>query len=379
MIFGWRKRSEGFEWREYVRTTILVRRAHREKRIEDARQAAFDHLKDARDRGLDMGARGAGYVRDTAVETGQHVGHSLLGALAGLGRAIAAGGRKAGAAFGNVANAVPVPSGMKRAGGLAALYAGDLPRRWRLFKPYIPAAAGAGALLFVFGTVLAPDASRLNITGSIAKSSSEAASETADNVVTGRATAISGDLLRINGRLLRLAGIDAPDLSQPCLKANGRRWSCAGSATSALSKLVRGQRLVCELKDGRAETPALANCHAGQTDVAAELVRDGYAFANAEAALYASEEEAARTAKAGVWQGEAERPEVWRAKVWDEAKRSAPDGCPIKGLIRSGDKVYSMPWTEGYSDRPVRAVKGERWFCNEDEAIAAGFKSASRS
>ena len=39
-MFGWRRRSEGFEWREYVRTTVLVRRADRQRRIEDVRVAA---------------------------------------------------------------------------------------------------------------------------------------------------------------------------------------------------------------------------------------------------------------------------------------------------------------------------------------------------
>ncbi len=36
-MFGWRRRSEGFEWKEYVRTTVLVRRATANAGLEDAR------------------------------------------------------------------------------------------------------------------------------------------------------------------------------------------------------------------------------------------------------------------------------------------------------------------------------------------------------
>ena len=35
-MLGWRKRNDGFEWREYVRTTILVRRKHRRERVGEA-------------------------------------------------------------------------------------------------------------------------------------------------------------------------------------------------------------------------------------------------------------------------------------------------------------------------------------------------------
>lgn len=46
-MFGWRKKRDGFEWHDYVRTTILVRRAKRRQKVDDARAAAVDGLKDA--------------------------------------------------------------------------------------------------------------------------------------------------------------------------------------------------------------------------------------------------------------------------------------------------------------------------------------------
>ena len=44
-MFGWRKRNDGFEWREYVRTTILARRRDRRERVGRAAKDAVQNLK----------------------------------------------------------------------------------------------------------------------------------------------------------------------------------------------------------------------------------------------------------------------------------------------------------------------------------------------
>ena len=48
----------------------------------------------------------------------------------------------------------------------------------------------------------------------------------APSIVEGRAVAIAGDTLRVGGRLVRLAGIEAPERSQQCVRAGGKRWPC---------------------------------------------------------------------------------------------------------------------------------------------------------
>jgi hypothetical protein len=50
-MFGWRKRNDGFEWRGYVRTTILVRRGQRRQRIDEAKGAARQGMHHAGRRG----------------------------------------------------------------------------------------------------------------------------------------------------------------------------------------------------------------------------------------------------------------------------------------------------------------------------------------
>lgn len=387
MLFGWRKRSEGFEWREYVRTTILVRRADRQKRLDDARLAALAKVKDAKDRGVHAGIAGVEAVRDGVAAAGQRAGQAVaVAAVAGVAK-VADGARAAGGVVAGAAAALPKPQAptvLRRRAADVVMYAADVPRRWRLIKPYLLPGAGVAAAIFVFGAALSPeiDGTAQGITtGSTQIASLETPgkapvpSSELDSLISGRASAASGDLVRVGNKLVRLAGIEAPQAGQTCLTGRGRRWNCAASARDALHRLVRGRKVACELKDGGSAVPPFAHCRTAQTDLAAALVRNGHVFAAADG-TYASDEEAARAEKAGLWQGQADRPSEWRTKVWEEAKRSSPEGCPIKGVVRRGTKLYAMPWAEGYSGRDVKKVRGDRWFCTEEEARAAGFKDS---
>ena len=80
-----------------------------------------------------------------------------------------------------------------------------------------------------------------------------------------------------------------------------------------------------------------------------------------------------------MWKGDVQRPAEWRAKRWEEAKRAAPDGCPIKGAVSQDGKVYLLPWSREYDRVKVRSGRGERWFCSEQDARAAGWRLADKS
>ncbi|MCT7959677.1 cold shock domain-containing protein [Laspinema sp. D1] len=56
-----------------------------------------------------------------------------------------------------------------------------------------------------------------------------------------------------------------------------------------------------------------------------------------------------------------------------------PD-CRIKGNIsfQTGKKLYHLPGMEDYESTVIDPGKGERWFCTESEAIAAGWSRAPR-
>jgi endonuclease YncB( thermonuclease family) len=195
----------------------------------------------------------------------------------------------------------------------------------------------------------------------------------------GRAEAAGGDLLRVAGTTVRLAGIEAPERQQTC-GAGSRRYRCGAAAQAALGRLVNGRTLTCTLGGSDSTGRPLATCTRGGLDINGELVRQGHAFAGGGLfASYAGLERQARDAKAGIWAaGEVERPSEFRAKAWDEAKRRAPDGCPIKGLVTGGARVYVLPGSPDYDRGRIQKARGERWFCSEREAEAAGFKPAVR-
>ncbi len=63
---------------------------------------------------------------------------------------------------------------------------------------------------------------------------------------------------------------------------------------------------------------------------------------------------------------------------------SKPDNrnsdCVVKGniSIATGDKLYHIPGMEDYDGTRIDTAKGERWFCSESEATAAGWRKAPR-
>ena len=94
--------------------------------------------------------------------------------------------------------------------------------------------------------------------------------------------------------------------------------------------------------------------------------------------IAASKQRRARTRRA-FGPAKATRPSDYRAQKWEEAKREAPDGCPIKGSVRGSRRYYVVPWARGYERVQVSRSRGERWFCSESEAQEAGFKPAEQS
>jgi hypothetical protein len=55
-------------------------------------------------------------------------------------------------------------------------------------------------------------------------------------------------------------------------------------------------------------------------------------------------------------------------------------GCVIKGNIsrEHGERIYHLPGDIYYDDTVINIAAGERWFCSEAEARAAGWRRAFR-
>ena len=481
MRWWWRKRQDNFEWRDYVRTTILVRRNERRQKVEDAKQAAIFGVKHAGQKGVEAGAAGLGAagraskaaasaVGRGGVAVGSAVGQrgASFGAAMGRRAAEAARASKAGLYAGGAAVGRASSAGFRRAGASASPHVLRLrdgaidrlePAIQGLLRPSIAMpltivalAVGAGAIfrwayvgfdhdVAVAGTIAIaaalltllpraavgdvprPIAAGANLIGRIpglnrmppmmavgglaalllaAGAGYWVISQSATGIQTaaissradkdddgvpkvdvtrlpdlkGRGSAVAGDLVKVSGTTVKLAGIEAPEGEQRCGGANDRGRRCADAARDALARLIRSQQLICQLAGSDDSGRRLASCKAGEKDVAAEMVRGGHVFAaTGFFARYGSEEGEARSAKTGLWQGDGiERPAEYRAKRWEEAKRDAPQGCPIKGSVARGSRTYVLPWSPSYERVRVRENRGERWFCSEQEARAAGWR-----
>lgn len=441
-MFGWRKRDQGFEWRKYVRTTILVRRKQRREKIEDAKQAAVAGLKQAGRKGVEAGASGVSAARgwlSAGIDRGgvalgaglNRIGAGLGSASAGSGRMLRVAGQRLGPAARALSRASAPASELLGSPGVAlslglvaavCLLAGGA----RVITqgldgeaalPLGVAAVSAVLLLIgraeVVGRALSAAGSRLPeglrqisglaIAGGLAAvlaigggawwvlARGPAPAETAldkgqavpaksAGTIAGRAIARAGDMLRIGAVTLKLTGIEAPHSEQTCTKAAGRRWKCGEAAMQALKGIVGNKIVACEITARDEAGRASGSCRVDGIDIGGELVKGGHVFAERGLfSRYGSLEGEAMAAKAGLWSGEADRPADYRAKRWEDAKKSAPDGCPIKALVSSEGRVYVLPWSRTYDRVKVRSARGERWFCSEAEAQAAGWRPTDKS
>jgi len=123
-----------------------------------------------------------------------------------------------------------------------------------------------------------------------------------------------GDSLRSGKLRIRLFGIDAPEKKQKCTTADGLQWSCGIAAQKALKRMIETvPQISCNLMDVDRYSRLVMRCYAGETDVAAALVRAGLALAYRQySALYSKDENAAKLAKAGMWSGSFIKPWTWR-------------------------------------------------------------------
>ena len=125
----------------------------------------------------------------------------------------------------------------------------------------------------------------------------------------GRPRIIDGDTLEIEGRRLRLVGIDAPELTQTC-EQGGQAYHCGETAREALREIARAG-LACAITGRDKYRRELARCEASGRDVGSVLVQGGMAVAYGR---YEAEERHARQRAAGLWAGRFDRPSAWRSE-----------------------------------------------------------------
>lgn len=133
--------------------------------------------------------------------------------------------------------------------------------------------------------------------------------------VKGRASVIDGDTLEVQGKRIRLWGIDAPESAQVCKDANGGDWRCGKAVASALDEHLRGKVVSCSQKDLDRYGRMVAVCRVGRNDLNGWLVSNGLAVAYKNNHTYLRREIVARSAKRGIHAGKFVMPWDWRRGV----------------------------------------------------------------
>ncbi|MCB1596658.1 MAG: thermonuclease family protein [Gammaproteobacteria bacterium] len=201
---------------------------------------------------------------------------------------------------------------------------------------------------------------------------------------------------------VRFYGIDAPEKNQPY----------GMEAASALRQLIGGKVVDLIPVEQDKYDRLVAVVMLGERNVNLEMVARGNAWAFRQYLgefrddpLYCEWEAKARDQQLGLWRSTGRKrhaPWEWRHRdsggpytdyegstMADcvAAIRAAPASAPvpagrksgdclIKGNIGSGGKrIYHVPGSASYANTRIDESKGERWFCSEAEARAAGFRA----
>jgi endonuclease YncB( thermonuclease family) len=203
--------------------------------------------------------------------------------------------------------------------------------------------------------------------------------------IAGAVRVVDGDSLHVGATEIRLFGVDAFEGRQVCTR-DGNPWRCGEAAANELRRLTTGYAVTCVKRDTDSYGRTVAVCTNGTVDIAAELARAGLALAYREFSDdYVDEENEAQAARRGAWAGQFTRP--WDARRGgdieprqSQTSSDAASGCRgtgIKGNISkpSGERIYHVPGSSSYAETRIDEADGERWFCTQDDARRAGWRS----
>jgi endonuclease YncB( thermonuclease family) len=204
--------------------------------------------------------------------------------------------------------------------------------------------------------------------------------------LAGPATVVDGDTLEIDGKRIRLFGIDAPETSQVCYR-EGEPWACGEASADWLRRQIGNNPLSCTGAEVDIYGRLLAVCTLDGIDLNRAMVAEGWAIAfRLYSDRYVADEARARGGKLGLWTSNFVSPEEHRAAEREAATpavrpsrsaRAAPtqssasvSECLIKGnRNRRGEWIYHLPGMPYYNE-----TRAEEMFCTEAEAVAAGYR-----
>ena len=195
----------------------------------------------------------------------------------------------------------------------------------------------------------------------------------------GPIVVIDGDTIDVGDVRVRIHGIDAPEQDQSCLSEQGIEWACGAWITDQVRTRFEGETAHCIRVEIDKYGRVVATCVVMGDDLGQVLVSGGFAFAYRKYSMaYDLDERGAAKNDRGVHSSRVQNPSQFR--ITRAKGRIPPDrNCPIKGNISAnGSRIFHEVGQAFYEQTGINRDKGERWFCNRDEAIKAGWRKALR-
>ena len=122
-----------------------------------------------------------------------------------------------------------------------------------------------------------------------------------------------GDSLVMQGRRIRLQGIDAPEYHQTCGDKNGLDYPCGLKALEFMQMLVKGKKVVCKKLATDIYKRDLSECFANGENINLKMLENGWAVLyRTDNPRYIAAQNQAEKSKIGLWQGKFMKPELYR-------------------------------------------------------------------
>lgn len=146
---------------------------------------------------------------------------------------------------------------------------------------------------------------------------------------------IDGDGFELDGRTVRIWGIDAPELTQECLDSSGGSYPCGQLSKRALSEIFGDSVPVCETVDRDRYGRDVSRCSVDGEDVGRAMVQSGWAvdYTRFSGGAYLSTQDDAQAHGRGIWAGSFSMPWDWRSTPDSHETLSAMKGARMAVLV----------------------------------------------
>lgn len=126
---------------------------------------------------------------------------------------------------------------------------------------------------------------------------------------------IDGDTFELNGKKIRLYGIDAFEKGQKCYKHNDE-FDCGKLSLEHLTFLLTGKNIECTHQSYDRYSRSISICNVDGIDISKMMVRQGWAKAYKKySSNYVQDEEFAQKEKLGAWSKEFISPDTQRSNT----------------------------------------------------------------